>query len=364
MTKYIFITGGVVSSLGKGIASASLASILETRGLNVTLLKLDPYINVDPGTMSPFQHGEVFVTNDGAETDLDLGHYERFVRTKLGKKNNFTAGRVYENVIERERRGDYLGACDQFILKPLNIAAQTVSLLNNRPEDLALASPLRGDFTQSNLGNGRISSINVTDTAPATSRFTAPGGLTARPYTITAIAGDKYEIRDGSNTLLGTTGALTTGQLNNMFAAAGLTNYGFDVSLSGVPKVGDTFTIDYNTNGYKDNRNGLALANLQSADLMRKTAVATAAADNKMTLNEGYAGMVSFIGEKTSESKISMDSSKALLEQSTAWKESISGVNLDEEAADLIRFQQSYAAAAKIIATSQTIFDTLLQAAR
>ncbi len=115
MTKYIFITGGVVSSLGKGIASASLASLLESRGLKVTLLKLDPYINVDPGTMSPFQHGEVFVTNDGAETDLDLGHYERFVRVQLGKKNNFTAGRVYENVIERERRGDYLGATVQII---------------------------------------------------------------------------------------------------------------------------------------------------------------------------------------------------------------------------------------------------------
>ena len=115
MTKYIFVTGGVVSSLGKGIASASLASILETRGLNVTLLKLDPYINVDPGTMSPFQHGEVFVTNDGAETDLDLGHYERFVRVQLGKKNNFTAGRVYENVISRERKGDYLGATVQII---------------------------------------------------------------------------------------------------------------------------------------------------------------------------------------------------------------------------------------------------------
>jgi CTP synthase len=114
-TKYIFITGGVVSSLGKGIASASLASILESRGLNVTMLKLDPYINVDPGTMSPFQHGEVFVTHDGAETDLDLGHYERFIRQHLGKKNNFTAGRVYENVIERERRGDYLGATVQII---------------------------------------------------------------------------------------------------------------------------------------------------------------------------------------------------------------------------------------------------------
>ena len=114
-TKYIFITGGVVSSLGKGIASASLATLLESRGLNITMLKLDPYINVDPGTMSPFQHGEVFVTNDGAETDLDLGHYERFVRIQLGKKNNFTAGRVYENVIERERRGDYLGATVQII---------------------------------------------------------------------------------------------------------------------------------------------------------------------------------------------------------------------------------------------------------
>ncbi len=115
MTKYIFITGGVVSSLGKGIASASLAAILEARGLKVTLLKLDPYINVDPGTMSPFQHGEVFVTEDGAETDLDLGHYERFVRATMTKRNNFTAGRIYENVIGKERRGDYLGGTVQVI---------------------------------------------------------------------------------------------------------------------------------------------------------------------------------------------------------------------------------------------------------
>jgi len=115
MTKYIFVTGGVVSSLGKGIASASLAAILEARGLKVTLIKLDPYINVDPGTMSPFQHGEVFVTEDGAETDLDLGHYERFVRTTMTQKNNFTTGRVYQHVIEKERRGDYLGATVQVI---------------------------------------------------------------------------------------------------------------------------------------------------------------------------------------------------------------------------------------------------------
>jgi CTP synthase len=115
MTKYIFITGGVVSSLGKGIAASSLAAILEARGLTVTLTKLDPYINVDPGTMSPFQHGEVFVTEDGAETDLDLGHYERFVRTTMGKVNNWTTGQIYENVIRKERRGEYLGATVQVI---------------------------------------------------------------------------------------------------------------------------------------------------------------------------------------------------------------------------------------------------------
>jgi CTP synthase len=115
MTKYVFVTGGVVSSLGKGIAAASLAAILESRGLKVTLLKLDPYINVDPGTMSPFQHGEVFVTEDGAETDLDLGHYERFISTKMRRANNFTTGQIYESVIRKERRGDYLGKTVQVI---------------------------------------------------------------------------------------------------------------------------------------------------------------------------------------------------------------------------------------------------------
>ncbi|VAW72260.1 CTP synthase [hydrothermal vent metagenome] len=115
MTRFIFITGGVVSSLGKGIAAASLGALLEARGLKVTMMKLDPYINVDPGTMSPFQHGEVFVTNDGAETDLDLGHYERFIRTTMGKRNNFTTGQIYEAVIRKERRGDYLGGTVQVI---------------------------------------------------------------------------------------------------------------------------------------------------------------------------------------------------------------------------------------------------------
>ena len=115
MTRFIFVTGGVVSSLGKGIASASLGAVLEARGLNLAMVKMDPYINVDPGTMSPFQHGEVFVTEDGAETDLDLGHYERFVRCGISSDSNYTAGQIYENVIQKERRGDYLGATVQVI---------------------------------------------------------------------------------------------------------------------------------------------------------------------------------------------------------------------------------------------------------
>ncbi len=115
MAKYIFVTGGVVSSLGKGIAAASIGCLLESRGLKVTLQKFDPYLNVDPGTMSPFQHGEVFVTDDGAETDLDLGHYERFTHAPLTQSNNLTSGRIYEQIIPRERRGDYLGKTVQVI---------------------------------------------------------------------------------------------------------------------------------------------------------------------------------------------------------------------------------------------------------
>src|SRR5437016_14115427 len=113
--KYIFVTGGVVSSLGKGLAAASIGCLLESRGLKVNLMKFDPYLNVDPGTMSRFQHGEVFVTDDGAETDLDLGHYERFIETRMRKANNFTTGQIYKSVLEKERRGDYLGKTVQVI---------------------------------------------------------------------------------------------------------------------------------------------------------------------------------------------------------------------------------------------------------
>ena len=139
MTKYVFVTGGVVSSLGKGIASASLAAVLESRGLKVTLIKLDPYLNVDPGTMSPFQHGEVFVTDDGAETDLDLGHYERFITTRMKRSNNFTTGQIYKSVLEKERRGDYLGKTVQVIPHVTNEIQEFVLRgANALPVDVAI----------------------------------------------------------------------------------------------------------------------------------------------------------------------------------------------------------------------------------
>ena len=139
MTKFVFVTGGVVSSLGKGIAAASLAAILESRGLKVTLIKLDPYLNVDPGTMSPFQHGEVFVTDDGAETDLDLGHYERFITTRMMRSNNFTTGQIYKSVLEKERRGDYLGKTVQVIPHVTNEIQEFVLRgANALPVDVAI----------------------------------------------------------------------------------------------------------------------------------------------------------------------------------------------------------------------------------
>ncbi|RVU34553.1 flagellar hook-associated protein FlgK [Rheinheimera riviphila] len=277
---------------------------------------------------------------------------------------NATGGFLYGFEVTLD---DSLGAFangDQFILKPLTSAAQNIRLATTRGEDLALAGPLRGDFNINNLGNGKFGDIKVTDTDPATSIFSAPGSLDGAPYEIRFIGGDQFEIRDSANTLVGTTAVMAGGQYNNILASAGLNNYGFDFSITGVPKAGDTFTLGYNDGGFKDNRNGLKLGQLQTTDTMRKTAVASATADNKYSFNEAYGAMVGFIGEKTSQIRVAAQSSNSLLEQSTAWHESVSGVNLDEEAANLIRFQQSYAAAAKIISTSQTIFDTLLAAAR
>lgn len=253
---------------------------------------------------------------------------------------------------------------DRFALKPLSSAARNIGLATNRPEDIALASPVRSLVTQDNLGNAQVDKLKVTNTDPASSAFVAPSSINGAPFTVVHIGGNQFEVRDNTNTLLGTTPALPNGQFNNIMAQAGLGNYGFDFNITGIPQTGDSFTVEYNTGGFNDNRNGLEMAKLQTAETMRRYAVATPNADNSVSFNEAYGTMVSFVGDKTAQARNSQAAAEALYSQTLQLKESLSGVSLDEEAANLVRFQQSYAAASKIISTSQTIFDTLLQAVR
>ncbi|MDP5191198.1 flagellar hook-associated protein FlgK, partial [Rheinheimera baltica] len=247
---------------------------------------------------------------------------------------------------------------DRFALKPLSSAARNVNLATTRPEDIALASPVRSIVASDNLGNAKIDSLIVTDTDPTTSAFAPPSSITGAPLQVIHIGGNQFEVRDSSNTLLGTTPALPAGQLNNIMAQAGLGNYGFDFNVTGIPQTGDSFTVEYNTGGFNDNRNGLEMGKLQTAETMRRYAVSTPNADNSVSFNEAYGTMVSFVGDKTSQARNSQAAAEALYSQTLQLKESLSGVSLDEEAANLVRFQQSYAASAKIIATSQIIFDT------
>lgn len=262
-------------------------------------------------------------------------------------------------------------AGDQFVLKPLNAAARSMQMASSRAEDVALASPIRGEFTASNLGNGQVDGLKVFNTDPASSAFTA-SSIVNGPYTVTYMGQDSltneylFTVTDSTNTVLGET-RFATNNFNNVLENASPNlkeQLGFDFNLTGVPKPGDTFTLDFNTNGYNDNRNGLAMSALQDAALVRRSAEPFGQAVNQYSLNQSYATMVGNIGERTRQARTANEANTAILEQTTLWYESLSGVNLDEEAADLIRFQQSYAAAAKILQTSQTIFDTLLQSVR
>ena len=262
---------------------------------------------------------------------------------------------------------------DKFVLKPLNAAARSMQMASNRAEDVALAGPLRGEFMSTNLGNGRVEGLKVLSTDPASSAFTS-SSLINGPYTVTYQGQDSisnefvFRITDASNTLLGEA-RFNTNNFNNVLDnTAGpptlKESLGFDFNLTGVPRPGDTFTIAFNSNGFNDNRNGLDIAALQNAALVRRSPAPFGTAVNQYSFNQSYATMVGNIGERTRQARTADEANNAILEQSTLWYESLSGVNLDEEAADLVRFQQSYAAAAKILATSQTIFDTLLQAVR
>lgn len=258
-----------------------------------------------------------------------------------------------------------LAVGDQFELKPLSTASRTVQMATTRPEDIALAAPVRTEFTVNNIGNAQISDLTVTDTTPATLPaygFDTQSGLINGPWTMTYVGGNSFEIVDNLGNPVATS-TYPSGQYQDIFAQAGV-DVGFDFSVSGVPNVGDTFTISFNDGGFNDNRNGLALSAIQTEQTTRLNPLSSPTGTNSVNFNQSYAQMVSLIGERTSQGRNSEAATGALLAQTTAWYESLSGVSLDEEASNLVRFQQTYAAAARIISTSQTVFDTLLAAAR
>lgn len=249
---------------------------------------------------------------------------------------------------------------DRFILQPTRYAARTLSVSISEADKLALAAPVRVEGSLSNTSKAQIELSQVTDTDPATSSFTLPGGLdSSAPHQVQVNASGDYEIYDANNNLLGT--ATATAGNDCIFTSAGLSP-GFDVCINGEAMPGDVFNITYNTNGYADNFNGLRFVDMQQEDLVRK-GLATSG-DSAMTLNEAYSSVVSYIGGKTSEARIDVDAAKALLTQSENWYNSISGVNLDEEAANLVRFQQAYAACAQVVSVAQSTFDTLLASVR
>jgi flagellar hook-associated protein 1 len=252
-------------------------------------------------------------------------------------------------------------AGDQFQIKLNSGAAGNISLTTGRGEDIALASPIRTADGLDNTGTGTISPGDVSDVT--TGSFTNPLGLANGPINIVKTANaNEYQLTDGN----GTTTFTVTPPANNILAQAGppYDGYGFDFNIEGVPATGDTFNLEFNEGGFDDNRNGQKLADLQNSDLVRQNVVASASADNHKTLNQAYAGLVTDVGVVTSQAKTNGAAFDALAQQSEAWYESLSGVNLDEEAANLLRFQQSYAASAQVLSAARSIFDTLLSAAR
>ena len=250
---------------------------------------------------------------------------------------------------------------DQFQIKLSSEAATSISLATSRGEDLALASPIRTANSIDNVGTASISAGEVTSVTSG--GFNTTPGLANGDITLVKTGtANEYQITDAN----GTTTFTITPPAEGIMAQAGApySNYGFDFDIEGTPATGDTFTLEFNEGGFDDNRNGLKLADLQNGELVRKNVVTTATADNHETFNQAYSGLVSDIGVVTGQAITSASAFDALAEQSEAWYESLSGVNLDEEAANLLRFQQSYSASAQVLAAAQEIFDTLLSAAR
>jgi len=250
---------------------------------------------------------------------------------------------------------------NEFLIQPTKDVASKISLATNRPEDLAFANPVRAGADSANLGSANVVDVTVSNTEVGTSAFDGAGGLlNSAPTQISFTAADTYEVLDGSGTVLATVTGTTN--LSNLISQAGISpDPGFDLSLDGVPKAGDSFSIGYNTDGFNDNSNALNLAAIQNENRVQVSSEAT---NRPRTFQDAYASMVGRIGEDASMARVSLASAEAMKVQSQNWFESVSGVSLDEEAANLIKYQQSYAAAARILSTAQELFNTILQSAR
>ena len=250
---------------------------------------------------------------------------------------------------------------NEFLIQPAKNVASNIEMATNRPEDLAFAAPIRGQADASNLGDANVVDVSVNNTEVGTSAFDGAGGiLNTAPSQIRFTAADSYDVLDGTGNVLASVSG--TSDLKNLIDQAAITPApGYDISLDGVPRAGDTFTIEYNTDGFNDNSNALNLADLQNESLVQLSSEAT---NKPRTFQDAYASMVGRIGGEASMAKVSLASAEAMKVQSENWFQSVSGVSLDEEAANLIKYQQSYAAAARILTTAQELFNTILQSAR
>ncbi len=266
-----------------------------------------------------------------------------------------------------------MNAGDKFLIKPTANAASSIEMLSTRPEDIALASPIRTEANLTNSGTSTISAGTVFNTDIATSNFTAVGStnsLAVNPLYIRYTNNNEFSfynvdpIANPAAVAIGTSTFATPPFNDVMRNSAAMANFGYDFNISGTPQVGDVFTVQFNTGGFQDNRNGLALAQMQNQDLMRKNVVSSSAADNTLTFHEAYARIVSQVGERTAKARTNETAFDALLDQSFGWYQSISGVNLDEEAAKLVKFQQAYSASARVISVAQQTFDVLLSSVR
>ncbi|WP_339726264.1 flagellar hook-associated protein FlgK [uncultured Paraglaciecola sp.] len=368
------VTGRIASGAAGEITSADYQVEINsvTAGVPPTLDITVTALNPD-GSVIKDVNGNDIIQNYPA-VDAQAG---TFTKVLGGVELEFSSGASYT-------------AGDQFLIQPTKNTADQIEVLMTRPEDLALASPIRVNADIGNLGDGQVIGTVVTNTFvdntfadSAASGFDGSGGVhgpgssptgaggVGAPAQIFFTASDEYEVRDSAGNTITTVSGVTS--LNNLLAQAegtagwpaafsALDDYpGFDLSLNGVPKAGDSFTIAYNSDGLNDNRNGLALADLQNQNIMQ---VNNSGAGDPISFHEAYANIVSDVGQKTASADIALQASEALKSQSSDWFQSVSGVSLDEEAANLVRFQQTYAAAARLLSTAQDIFDTILAVAR